>query len=78
MQTCIGPSEEHVSMAGIPTEASILDMVERAMPGRVQNVYAHSSGGGKFIAVTSSKRPFPVTRVVRVRLRCLLSLLSRN
>ena len=24
MQTCIGPSEEHVSMAGIPTEASIL------------------------------------------------------
>ena len=23
MQTCIGPSEEHVSMAGIPTEASI-------------------------------------------------------
>ena len=26
MQTCIGPSEEHVSMAGIPTEASILQM----------------------------------------------------
>ena len=24
MQTCIGPSEEHVNMAGIPTEASIL------------------------------------------------------
>ena len=23
MQTCIGPSEEHVSMAGIPTEASV-------------------------------------------------------
>lgn len=56
MQTCIGPSEEHVSMAGIPTEASILDMVERAMPGRVQNVYAHSSGGGKFIAVIQFKK----------------------
>ena len=34
MQTCIGPSEEHVSMAGIPTEASIYGMVEKAMPGR--------------------------------------------
>ena len=31
MQTCIGPSEEHVSMAGIPTEASIYSMVEKAM-----------------------------------------------
>ena len=59
MQTCIGPSEEHVSMAGIPTEASILDMVERAMPGRVQNVYSHSSGGGKFIAVIQFKKTFP-------------------
>lgn len=59
MQTCIGPSEEHVSMAGIPNEASILDMVERAMPGRVQNVYAHSSGGGKFIAVIQFKKTVP-------------------
>lgn len=59
MQTCIGPSEEHVSMADIPTEASILDMVERAMPGRVQNVYAHSSGGGKFIAVIQFKKTVP-------------------
>ena len=59
MQTCIGPSEEHVSMAGIPTEASILDMVERAMPGRVQNVYAHSSGGGIFIAVIQFKKTVP-------------------
>ena len=59
MQTCIGPSEEHVSMAGIPTEASILDMVERAMPGRVQNVYAHSSGGGNFIAVIQFKKTVP-------------------
>ena len=30
MQTCIGPSEEHVSMAGIPTEASIWGMVDKA------------------------------------------------
>ncbi len=47
MQTCIGPSEEHVSMAGIPTEASIYGMVEKAMPGRLQNVYCGSAGGGK-------------------------------
>ncbi len=51
MQTCIGPSEEHVSMAGIPTEASILQMVDKAMPGKLKNVYCASSGGGKYIAV---------------------------
>lgn len=59
MQTCIGPSEEHVSMAGIPTEASILQMVEKAMPGRLLNVYAHSSGGGKFMAVLQFKKGMP-------------------
>ncbi len=56
MQTCIGPSEEHVSMAGIPTEASIIDMVEKAMPGRLQNVYAHPSGGGKYLAILQFKK----------------------
>jgi 4-hydroxy-3-polyprenylbenzoate decarboxylase len=56
MQTCIGPSEEHVSMAGIPTEASILDMVEKAMPGRLLNVYAHPSGGGKYLAILQFKK----------------------
>ncbi|MFR1638790.1 MAG: UbiD family decarboxylase domain-containing protein [Eggerthellaceae bacterium] len=50
-QTCIGPSEEHTSMAGIPTEASILSMVERAMPGKLKNVYCSSTGGGKHLAV---------------------------
>ncbi|SBW11359.1 Carboxylyase-related protein [uncultured Alphaproteobacteria bacterium] len=56
LQTVIGPSEEHVSMAGIPTEASILSMVERAMPGKLLNVYAHSSGGGKYLAVLQFKK----------------------
>ena len=51
MQTCIGPSGEHVSMAGIPTEASIYSMIEKAMPGKVTNVYAHPAGGGKYMAV---------------------------
>lgn len=59
MQTCIGPSEEHVNMAGIPTEASIIDMVERAMPGRLLNVYAASPGGGKFLAVMQFKKSVP-------------------
>ena len=59
MQTCIGPSEEHVSMAGIPTEASILAMVEKAMPGKLQNVYCASSGGGKYIAVMQFKKSVP-------------------
>jgi len=60
LQTTVGPSEEHVNMAGIPTEASILDMVGRAMPGRLQNVYAHSSGGGKFLAILQFKKASPV------------------
>ena len=59
MQTVIGPSEEHVSMAGIPTEASIYAMIEKAMPGRVQNVYAASPGGGKFMAVIQFKKLMP-------------------
>ncbi|WP_195276479.1 UbiD family decarboxylase [Anaerotruncus rubiinfantis] len=59
MQTCIGPSEEHVNMAGIPTEASIIQMVDRAMPGRLQNVYCHSSGGGKYMAVLQFKKLMP-------------------
>ena len=56
MQTCIGPSEEHVSMAGIPTEASIYGMIEKAMPGRIQNVYCAPPGGGKFMAVLQFKK----------------------
>jgi 4-hydroxy-3-polyprenylbenzoate decarboxylase len=59
MQSCIGPSEEHVSMAGIPTEASILSMTEKALPGKVLNVYAHSSGGGKYMAVIQFKKSIP-------------------
>lgn len=59
MQTCIGPSEEHVSMAGIPTEASILAMVDKAMPNKLQNVYCASSGGGKYVAIMQFKKSVP-------------------
>ena len=60
MQSCIGPSEEHVNMAGIPTEASILSMTEKALPGNVSNVYAHCSGGGKYMAIIQFKKTKPV------------------
>ena len=56
MQTCIGPSEEHVSMTGIPTEASIYGMIEKAMPGKIKNVYCPSCGGGKYMAVLQIKK----------------------
>lgn len=59
MQTCIGPSEEHVSMAGIPTEASILSMIDKAMPGKLLNVYCASPGGGKYMAVLQFKKSVP-------------------
>lgn len=59
MQTCIGPSEEHVNMAGIPTEASILNMCEKAMPGKVLNVYATTSGGGKLMVIMQFKKTVP-------------------
>jgi len=60
MQTVIGPSEEHVSMAGIPTEASILLMEKRALNDFVQNVYCQSFGGGKYSAVIQVKKVAPI------------------
>lgn len=59
LQTCIGPSDEHTNLAGIPTEASILQMVERALPGFVQNVHCPSPGTGKYLAVLQVKKRSP-------------------
>lgn len=56
LQTIIGPGEEHTNLAGIPTEASILRLVEKSMPGRLTNVYAHSSGGGKYLAILQFRK----------------------
>ncbi|MCL1847842.1 MAG: UbiD family decarboxylase [Coriobacteriia bacterium] len=58
-QTCIGPSEEHVIMAGIPLEACILNETGKSLPGIVKNVYSHSSGGGKFMAIMQIKKSTP-------------------
>lgn len=51
LQTLVGPGEEHTSLAGIPTEASIYNACEAALPGFVTNVHAHTAGGGKLLAV---------------------------
>ncbi|MHC1479048.1 UbiD family decarboxylase [Frateuria aurantia] len=56
LQTCIGASDEHTNLAGIPTEASILGMTERALPGFVLNVHCPSPGTGKYVAVLQVKK----------------------
>ena len=55
-QVPIGPGEEHVTLTGLPTEASIYRLIHNAMPGFLQNVYCHSSGGGKYLAVLQVKK----------------------
>jgi gallate decarboxylase subunit C len=56
LQTIVGPAEEHTNLVGIPTEASILRLVENSMPGRLTGVYSHSSGGGKYLAVLQFRK----------------------
>ena len=58
-QTLIGPGEEHVTLAGLPTEASILRLEEDALPGFVRNVYCHSAGGGKYLAILQVRKRLP-------------------
>lgn len=43
-------------MSGIPTEASILGMIDKALPGKVLNCYSHRAGGGKYMAVLQCKK----------------------
>jgi 4-hydroxy-3-polyprenylbenzoate decarboxylase len=59
LQTIIGPGEEHVNLVGVPTEASILRLVERSMPGRLRNVYCHPAGGGKYLAILQVRKASP-------------------
>ncbi|MFO0930811.1 MAG: UbiD family decarboxylase [Gemmataceae bacterium] len=55
MQTIVGPGEEHVILAGIPTEASILKACADGLPGKVINCHAHSAGGGKLLVILQVK-----------------------
>ncbi|MDN4475513.1 UbiD family decarboxylase [Demequina sp. SYSU T00192] len=59
LQTLVGPGEEHTSLAGIPTEASVLQAVERSMPGFVTQVHAHTAGGGKLLLVMQVRKRGP-------------------
>lgn len=56
LQTLVGPGEEHVNLAGLPTEGTIFDACEKAMPGFIQKVYCHSAGGGKFLGILQCKK----------------------
>ncbi len=58
-QTLVGPAQEHTTLTGIPTEASILRLAGNALPGFVRNVYCHPAGGGKYLAIiqVSKSRP---------------------
>lgn len=55
-QALVNPGEEHANLVGIPTEASILQLVERSMPGRLTGVYCHPSGGGKYVAILQFRK----------------------
>jgi len=55
-QALVNPGEEHANLAGIPTEASIMRLVERGMPKRLQGVYCHPAGGGKYVAILSFRK----------------------
>ncbi len=55
-QTLTGPALEHTALTGIPTEASILRLVEDSMPGRLLNVYCHPAGGGKYLAILQFRK----------------------
>ncbi|SEC42244.1 UbiD family decarboxylase [Terriglobus roseus] len=56
LQTLVGPGEEHVSLAGLPTEGSIYDICHKAMPGFVTGVYCHPAGGGKFLGILRCRK----------------------
>jgi len=55
-QALVSPGEEHTNLVGIPTEASIMRLVERSMPGRLTGVYCHPSGGGKYVAILQFRK----------------------
>ena len=59
MQSCIGPSEEHVNMAGIPTEASILGMTEKALPGNVKTYMPTAPAAANIWPLSNSSKAPP-------------------
>ncbi len=56
LQTLVGPGEEHVNLAGLPTEGTIFDACGKSMPGFVTGVYCHPAGGGKFLGIIQCQK----------------------
>lgn len=56
LQTLVGPGEEHVNLAGLPTEGSIYDACHKAMPGFITGVYCHPAGGGKLLGIVQCQK----------------------
>ena len=69
LQTLVGPGEEHVSLAGIPSEASIHNACQDALPGLLKNVYAHSAAAASSSPSCKSPRRTPATTATPVRRR---------
>lgn len=46
-------------MAGVPTRADVLDMVDKAMLRRLQNVCCANVGDGKFMAMLQLRKLVP-------------------
>jgi len=59
LQTIFGPSDEFSNLMGIPTEAGILRLLDRSLPGRVLNLYSHPGGGGKCLLILQFKKTSP-------------------
>lgn len=50
----VGPGEEHTTLAGLPTKP-VSGMPSSRHSGLLQNVYAHTAGGGKFLGILQVK-----------------------
>lgn len=73
LQTLVGPGEEHVNLAGLPTEGSIYNALNKALPGFVKNVYASTAGGGKLLAIVQVQQRSPGDQG-KARLAALIAL----
>ena len=59
VQVCVGCSDEHVAMAGIPAAAAILSVCEKTLPGRVLDCYFPRPGGGKYMTILKIRKSGP-------------------
>ncbi len=72
MQSVIGPMK-HVSMAGIPTKASILQLVDRAIPRQGQECVQSPAGGGKLMTIMQIHKDNPADEGIQRQAALLAS-----